>query len=118
MRIMLKNQTVLAGAGLALVAVTQYILGLGRLLRNERPRHPGRKPRTPAPAQPRILHFIDDGVRLHGKRLLDSLVAVEFEVAIDVRRTHAKAPGDDLYLIGMGDQISHEDSLTPNFVIE
>ena len=107
MRIMLEDQAVFAGARLALVAVAQNILGLRRLLGHERPLHPGGEARAAAPAKPRVLDLIDDGVRRHGERLLHGLVAVEFEVAIDFSRTLAEAPGYDLYLIGMGDQISH-----------
>ena len=38
---------------------------------------------------------------------LDGYKAVQFEVAVDIGRTLAKAPGHDLYLVGMGDQVSH-----------
>ena len=101
---MLENQPVFAGAGLALIAVAQNVFRLGRLLGHERPLHPGRESRAAAPAQAGILHLINNGVRLHGERLLHGFVAVEFEVAVDVGRAQAKAPGDDLYLVGMGDQ--------------
>src|SRR2546423_414328 len=107
MRIVLEDQAVLARAGLALVAIAQNILGLRRLLGHERPLHPGGEARASAPAKPGVLDLIDNGVGLHGDRLLDGLVAVEFEVAIDISRTLAEAPGDDSYLVGMGDQISH-----------
>ena len=107
-RIMLENQPVFAGAGLALVAVAQNILGLRRLLGHERPLHPGGEAGAAASAQPGVLDLIDDRVRLHAERLLHGLVAVEFEVAIDVGRTLAEAPGDDFYLVGMGNQVSHE----------
>ena len=106
-RIVLENQPVFAGPGLALVAIAQNVFRLGRLLGHERPLHPGRESRPAAPAQAGILDLIDDGVRLHAERLLHGLVAVKLEVAVDVGRTHAKAPGDDFYLVGMGDQISH-----------
>ena len=68
---------------------------------------PVENPAPPRPRKPGILDLINDGVRLHGERLLHGLVAVQFEVAVDIGRTLAKAPGDDLYLVGMGDQISH-----------
>src|SRR5271170_386023 len=35
------------------------------------------------------------------------LVAVQFEITVDVGRTQAKAPGYDLHLVGMGNQRSH-----------
>ncbi len=65
---------------------------------------------NPAPPRPRSPEFLTSLMMASGsiaKRLLDGLVAVKFEVAIDISRTHAKAPGDDLYLVGMGDQVSH-----------
>ena len=101
-RIVLEDQPVFAGAGLALVAVAQHVLRLGRLLGHERPLHAGGESGAAAAAQVRRLHLVDDGVRLHGQRLLQRLVAVELEVAVEVGRAHAKALGDDLYFIGMG----------------
>ncbi len=106
-RIVLENQAVFAGAGLALVAVAQHVFRLGRLLGHERPLHPGREPGAAAAAQAGILDLVDDGVRLHGERLLHGLVAVELEIAVDVGRTLAEAPGDDFYLVGMGNEVSH-----------
>jgi hypothetical protein len=64
---------------------------------------PGGKSRAAAAAQVRRLHLVDDGVGLHGERLLQGLVAVELQIAVEVGRAQAKALGDDLYLIGMGD---------------
>ena len=104
---MLENQPVLTSARLALIAIAQHILRLRRLLRNKRPLHPGREPGPAASAQPRILHFINDRIGLHPKRLPHGLIAVQFEITVDVGRTLAEAPGDDLYLIGMGHQRSH-----------
>ncbi len=106
---MLENQAIFAGAGFALVAIAQDILRLGRLLGHERPLHPRRESRAAAPAQAGILDLVNNGVRFHGERLLHGFVAVQFEIAVDVGRTLAKAPGDDLYLVGMGDQVSHEE---------
>src|SRR4029077_20527416 len=96
-------------AWLALFAIAQNILRLGRLFGHERPLHPRRESCPAASAQTRILDLIDNGVRLHGERLLQSLVAVQFEITIDVGRTLAEAPGDNLYLVGMGDKVSHWD---------
>ncbi len=50
-RIVQEDQVVLAGAGLALVAVDEDVLGLGRLLGNEGPLHAGREARAAAAAQ-------------------------------------------------------------------
>jgi hypothetical protein len=102
-RIVLEDQAVFAGAGFAFVAVAQNIFRLGRLLGDERPLHAGGESGAAAAAQAGILDLVDDGVRLHGERLLHGLVAVEFEIAVEVRRTLAEAPGDDFYLVGMGD---------------
>src|SRR5947199_1901918 len=107
MRIMLEDQAVLACAGLALVAVAENVLGLRRLLGHERPLHPRGESGAAASAKSGVLDLVDDRVGLHGERLLHGLVAVEFEVPINVSRTLAEAPGDDSYLVGMGDQISH-----------
>src|SRR5437660_9936543 len=99
MRIVLEDQAVLARAGFALVAVAQNILGLRRLLGHERPLHPGGEPCAAAPAKAGVLDLVDDRVRLHPERLLHGLLAVEFEVPINVSRTLAEAPGDDSYLV-------------------
>ncbi len=90
MRIVLKDQPVFAGAGLALIAVAQHIFRLRRLLRNERPLHSSVESRAAAPAQAGILDLIDDGVRLHAERLLHGLVAVKLEIAVDIRRALPK----------------------------
>ncbi len=63
--------------------------------------------RATAPSQARVFDVVDDRVRLHAQRFLNSLIAVQFQVAIDIRRTHAKALGDDLDLVGMGGEKSH-----------
>src|SRR5438270_5071972 len=104
MRIVLENQAILARAGLALVAIAENIVGLRRLLGDKRPLHPGGEPGAAASAKSGVLDLVDDRVGLHGERFLHGLVAVEFEVAIDVSRTLAEAPGDDFYLVGIGDQ--------------
>ena len=103
MRIMLENQAVFAGAGFAFVAVAENVFWFRRLLGNERPLQPRVESRATTPAQAGVLDFIDDGVGLHGQRFLHGLVAIEFKVAVDVRRALAKALGDDIYLVGMGD---------------
>ena len=111
MRIVLENQPVFAGAGLALVPVAQNIFRLGRLLGNERPLQPGAESRAATPAQAGILHLIDDAVRAHAQGLLHRLVAVQLQVAIDIGRTQAESFGDDFYFVGMGNQISHDEDL-------
>ena len=100
-RIMFKDQPVFASARFALVTVAQHVLGFGRLLGNERPLQPRRKPRTPTTSQVRRLYLVDDRVRFHAERLLDRLVAVEFQIAIEIRRAPAESLGDDLHFIGM-----------------
>ncbi len=106
-RIVLEDEAVFAGAGLALVAVAEHVLRLGRLLGHERPLHAGREARATAAAQVRRLDLVDDGVGAHADGLLQGLVAVELKIAVEVGRAQAKALGDDLYLIGMGNEISH-----------
>ena len=98
---MLEDQPVFASARLALVAIAQHILRHRRLLGHERPLHPGRESGATAPAQSGILDLINNGVRFHRERLLHGLVAVQFEVPVNIRRAQSKAPGYDLYLVGM-----------------
>ena len=81
--------------------------GFGRLLGDERPLHPGAEARAAAPPQAGVLDLIDDGVRLHAERLLHGLVAVQLEIAVNIGRTLAEALGDDLDLVGMGNERSH-----------
>src|SRR5437660_659614 len=50
MRIVLENQPVFAGSGLALVAVAEDIFRFGRLLGHERPLHAGGESRAAASA--------------------------------------------------------------------
>src|ERR1700757_1483058 len=107
MRIMFKNQAVLTCTRFTFVAIAQNILGLGRLLRNERPLQAGVEPGSSAPTQPGVLNLINNSFGLHAERLLHGFVAVEFEIAIDMGRTLTKTFGNDLYFVGMGNQISH-----------
>ena len=101
MGIVLDDETILAGAGLALIAIAENVLRFRRLLGHERPLHAGRKACAATPAQVRGLNFINDVVAGHLQRLLQRLVAIEFQVAVDVRSAFTKALGDNLYLIGM-----------------
>src|SRR5437773_3781555 len=105
MRIMLKNQAVFAGTGFALITIDQDVFGLVRLLGNESPFHAGREAGATASAKIGSLDFIDDFVRLHLERLLDSLVAVKLQMAIEIRSAFAKTLGDDADFVGMEDKI-------------
>ncbi len=98
---MLEDQPVFASTRLALIAVTEHILRLRRLLGNERPLHPRGEPGAAASPQSGVLDLVDNGVRVHPKRLLHGFVAIQFEITVDVRRTLAEAPGNDLYFVGM-----------------
>ena len=111
MRIVFEDQAVFAGAGFAFIPVAQDIFWFGRLPGHERPLHPGAETRAATPAQAGVFHLIDHSVRAHGQGLLHGLIAVQREVAVEIGCPLAKAPGDDLYLIGMGDQVSHGDNL-------
>ena len=106
-RIVLEDQAVFAGAGLAFVAVAENIFRFGRLLGHERPLHARGESRAAASAEGGVLDLVDDGVRLHGERLLHGFIAVKFEIALEAGRALAEAPGDDSDLIGMGNQVSH-----------
>ena len=115
MRIVLENQPVFAGAGLAFVAVAQNVFRLGRLLGHERPLQSGAETRAATPAQAGILDLVDDAVRPHAQGLLHRLVAVQLQVAINIGRTQAESLGDDFYFVGMGNQISHDEIVIEDF---
>ena len=112
-----KDQVVFAGAGLAFIAVDQDILGLRRLLRHERPLHAGREASAAAAAQVGGLHLGDDAIRAHAQWPSGSLVAVELDVFVDVGRALAKAEGDDIDFIGMGDELGHYFSALPRALL-
>src|SRR5947209_16123182 len=107
MRIMLKDQAVFAGPRLAFISVDQDVFGLVRLLGNESPFHAGREAGAAASAKIGSLDFIDDFVRLHLECLLDSLVAVKPQMAIEIRSAFAKTLGDDAYFVGMKNKVCH-----------
>src|SRR5579884_925374 len=107
MRIVQKDQVVLASPRLALVTIYKDVFGPFRLLGYKRPLHPGRKACATASAKTAGLHLVDDPVRalLNGK--LGGLITIQFEVFVNIFRTKAKAAGDDLYFIGVGDEPWH-----------
>ena len=102
MRIVFENQPILASPRLALVPVAEHVFRLYRLLRDKRPFHPRTEPGPAPSAQAGVLHLIDDDVRLHGECLLHGFVAVQLEIAIDIRSALSKALRDNAYLVGMG----------------
>ena len=106
-RIVQEDQVVLAGAGLAFVAVDQNVLGLGRLLGHERPLQAGGKARAAAAAQIGGLHLVDDPVGALRQAFLRGFVAAELDVLVDIGRALAEATGHDLDFIGMRDQPRH-----------
>ncbi len=108
MRIVQKDQVILAGSGLALIAVDQDIFWLFRLLGDERPLHARRKSSPSAAPQAAGLHLVDNPGRSLLQALFRGRIAPQFEIAFDLCRSLAKAPGHDLYFIGMGDQPRHE----------
>ncbi len=81
-----EDEVILAGAGLALVAVDEDVLGLGGLLGNEGPLHARGEARAAAAAQAAGFHLIDDPLGALREAFLDRLIAAELDVAIDVRR--------------------------------
>jgi len=70
--------------------------GFGESLGHERPLHAVGKARAAAPAQARLLHFINDRLRRHFlQRLFQRAIAVVLHVHIDlVRILDAPAPAD------------------------
>src|SRR5207244_9727197 len=101
------DQAVFAGPGFALVTVDQNVLGLVGLFGYKGPFHAGREAGAAASAEVGSLDFVDDVVRLHLQRLLDSLVAIKLQMAIDVGSAFAKALRDNVDFGGMEDKIGH-----------
>ncbi len=106
-RIVKEDEVILAGAGLALVAVDEDVFWLGRLLGNEGPLHASGEACAAAAPQAGGLHLFDDPFGALREALLRGLVAAELEVAIDLGRALTEAAGDDLDFIGMGDEPRH-----------
>ena len=110
-RVLAEEDVVLAGSRLALVAVHQHVLRLGRGLRHKAPLHARGEARATAPTQAAGLHGVDDPSRhcLRALRngLLHRRVAVQLDVSVDVGRALAEAPLQDDDLIGMGDKSRH-----------
>ena len=83
MRILLNNDAILVGAGLGLVSVDREIARLGGVFGQETPLKPCGKPRSPASAQARLLHLIDDLVWRHLKVLPQIRVAAVLPIYVD-----------------------------------
>jgi hypothetical protein len=81
--VVLHQQAVLEGARLRLVGVADEVLGLVLPLRDEAPLQAGREAGAAAPAQARLLHFVDDRVGLHLERLGEPLIAAVLLVAFE-----------------------------------
>src|SRR5438045_4548603 len=104
MRIVLRDQPIFASSRFRLIPVDQDVLGLLRLLRHERPFHACWKSGAAAPTQIRGLYLINNLVRLHGHRLLRSLVAVKLKVATDISRALIEALRNDTHLLRMAEE--------------
>src|SRR6185312_2110944 len=102
MRIVQKDQVILAGSRLALISVDKHVFGLGRLLGDKRPFHAGGEPRAAPATEVGGFHLVDDPVGALIEALLCRPVAAEFDIAVDLLRALAEAAGDDLDLVGMG----------------
>src|ERR1700722_6600902 len=74
--------------------------GLADCLGTNDPFIPVANPPPAPPPQARSFHLIDNAVRVHPQRLLQRLITVQFEIAINIRRPQAKPLGDHLYRIG------------------
>src|SRR5579859_1075691 len=107
MRVVEENQVVLAGSGLALVAVDQHVFGLGGLLGDEGPLHTGRETCASATAKIGGLHLLNDPVGALCEAFPDGFVAAEFDVLVDVGGALTKTLGDDLDFVGMRDKPGH-----------
>src|SRR2546423_507867 len=102
MRIVLQNQAIFTSARLTFIAIDQDVFRTVRLLRNKSPFHAGRKTGAATPPQTGRLDLINNVIGLHLERLLDSLIPIQLQVAIDVRSALAKALRDNFDLVGMG----------------
>src|SRR5262249_49429751 len=82
MGVALHQQVVLERPRLALVGVAGDVLGQRRVLQDELPLQPGRKPGAAAPAEPRRLDQVDHLARLHAERLLQAGVAFVLQIEV------------------------------------
>ena len=92
MRVVLHQQAIFAGAGLALVRIHDDVLGFGRVARHKTPLHAGRKARAAAPAQGRSLHFVNDLRGGHPHCFAESLVAFVGQIGVDGCRVGQAEP--------------------------
>jgi hypothetical protein len=83
MRIALHQQMILERPRLAFVGVAGDVLGVGRLLVDELPFHPGRKAGAAPAAQPGRLDEIDDRLGREHERLAQSLVSLMLQVEVE-----------------------------------
>ena len=74
---------ILEGAGLRLVGVAAEVVGLAIAGLHEAPLHPRGEAGAAAPAQPGVLHDLDDLGRLHLERLLERDVAAALAPAVE-----------------------------------
>ena len=80
--IVLHQQTILAGAGLALIGVDHDVFGLGRSARDETPLESGGETGAAAATQRGGFHFIHDLLRRHLARLEERLEAVVCQIRV------------------------------------
>src|ERR1700733_518807 len=106
-RVVQEDQVVLAGAGFALVAVDQHVLGLLALFGHEGPLHTGGKACATAAAKAGGLHLIDDPLGALLNALAQGRIATKLDVLIDVGGTLTPAAGDEFDFVGMGDELGH-----------
>src|SRR5262249_37374649 len=75
-RVALHQQVILEGTRLALVSMADDELGLRRFLVDELPFESRREAGPAAATKTRLLHVVDDSLRRHRERLLQSLIAL------------------------------------------
>src|SRR5206468_10795785 len=82
-RIPLHQQVIFERAWLAFVGVARDVLGVGRLLVDELPLHPGRKACAAAAAQARSLDDVDDLRGSERERFAQALISLVLQVEIE-----------------------------------
>src|SRR6187402_49563 len=107
MRIVKKYDVVLAGSGLRLIAVYKDVLRLLRNLGDKAPLHARRESCAAATTQAARLHLRDHPFGAVRNGILHGLVAVQFDVLIDLCRALSKPAREDLDFIGMRNKDWH-----------
>ena len=83
MRVLVYDVAVLEGAWLRFVTVADQVNRLGVVWRYETPFHASGESCSTSASEPSGLHLVGNGLRLHGERFFQLLIASILDVAID-----------------------------------